>query len=39
MDIKMDAGRQAGTYAGRLISMYRTGGRQAGRSVTIYVYR
>ena len=35
----MDGGRQAGTYAGRLISRYRTGGRQAGRSVTFYVYR
>ena len=34
MDTKMDGGRQAGTYAGRLISRYRTGGRQAGRSVT-----
>ena len=28
---------KAGTYAGRLISRYRTGGRQAGRSVTFCV--
>ena len=34
MDTKMDGGRQAGTCAGRLISRYQTGGRQAGRSVT-----
>ena len=39
MNTKMDGGRQAGTYAGRIISRYRTGGRQAGRSVTFYVYR
>ena len=39
LDTKMDGGRQAGTYAGRLISRYQTGGRHAGRSVTFYVYR
>ena len=39
MDAKIDGGRQAGTYAGRLISRYQRGGRRAGRSVTFYVYR
>ena len=39
MGTKMDGGRQAGTYAGRLISRYWTGGRQADKSVTFYVYR
>ena len=39
MDTKIDGDRQAGTYAGKLTSRYRTGGRQAGRSVTFYVYR
>ena len=39
MDTKMDGGRQAGTYAGRSISRYRKGGKQAGKSVTFNVYR
>ena len=39
MDTKMDGGRQAGIYEGRLISRYLTCSRQAGRSVTFYVYR
>ena len=34
----MEAGRQV-TYAGRLISGYRTCGWRAGRSVRFYVYR